>query len=200
MTFRTVVEWLAFFLLMGLGIYTLRVIKNEKTNYLKHAKKIIFKNFILLVPTWWGEVPQDNDDEICFKRLDTNYDWQASFKWFEETSEKDIIELFKEKIVERKILFDEENSVIHNPSDFQDKPLIKSGEFEMVRVEGTATTDRYERLYYDAFLIRHLKSGHYLYAESVSSVLNGLVEGPYFEEVMRQIALVNAQTTDISFL
>lgn len=192
MTFRIVLEWLAFFLLMGLALYTLRVIKNEKTNYLKNAKKIIFKNFILLVPTWWGEIPQDNADEICFKRLDTNYDWEARFKWCEETSDKNIIELFKEKIVERKILFDEENSVIHNPSDFQDKPLIQSGEFEMVRVEGTATSDRFERLYYDAFLIRHTQSGHYLYAESVSSVLNGLVEGPYFEEVMRQMTQAEA--------
>ena len=191
MTFKMTLEWLAFFLLMGLGLYTLRVIKNEKSNYLKNAKEITFKKFLLLVPSWWGEVPQLTADEICFKRLDTSYDWEARFKWFEQTSEKDIIELFKEKIVERHLLFDEENSVIHNPSDFQNKPLIQSGEFEMVRVEGTATADRSERLYYDAFLIRHLSSGHYLYAESKSSVLNGLVEGPYFEEVMRRMTLVS---------
>ncbi len=191
MTLRMVLEWLAFFLLMGLGLYTLRVIKNEKTNYLKNAKEITFKKFLLLVPSWWGEVPQETADELCFKRLDTRYDWEARFKWFEETSEKSIIELFKEKIVERRILFDEENSVVHNPADFQDKPLIQSGEFEMVRVEGTCTADQEERLYYDAFLIRHLTSGHYLYAESKSSVLNGLIEGPYFEEVMRQITIVD---------
>ena len=57
----------------------------------------------------------------------------------------------------------------------------------MVRLEGTATQEQTERLYYDAFLVREIKSGHYLYAESKSSILNGLVEGPYFEEVMLRL-------------
>lgn len=178
------IEWLAFFLLIALGIYTMRVIKNEKKNYLENAKVINFKKFKLLVPSWWGEIPTEKNNEIAFKRLDTRYDWEARFIWIEEKNEKDIIELFKEKIQERHILFDEDSSVIHNPSDFREKDLISSGEFEMVRLEGTATADRAERLYYDAFLIRELETGYYLYAESRSSVLNGLVEGPYFEEVM----------------
>lgn len=182
-------EWLTFFCLMGLGVYTMRVIKNEKRNYLENAREVRFKKFILLTPKWWGEGPTDSENEISFQRLDTRYDWEARFTWNESPSSKDIIELFKEKIVDRKILFDEENSVIHNPSDFTHKDLIASGLFEMVRLEGTATVDRYSRLYYDAFLIRELSTGHYLYAESKSSVLNGLVEGPYFEEVMLRLKL-----------
>ncbi len=184
-------EWLAFFLLMGFGVYTMRVIKNEKRNYLENAQEIIFKNFKLLTPKWWSLLPAENENEIVFKRLDTRYDWEARFIWNENVSEKDIIELFKEKINDRRILFDEENSVIHNPSDFREKDLIKSEKYEMVRLEGTATADRMERLYYDAFLIRHLETGHYLYAESKSSILNGLVEGPYFEEVMLRLSLNN---------
>lgn len=180
-------EWFAFFLLMALGVYTMRVIKNEKRNYLENAQEIIFKNFKLLTPRWWSLVETGSDDEICFKRLDTRYDWEARFIWITENSDKDIIELFKEKIHARRILFDEENSVIHNPSDFAEKDLIKSGEYEMLRLEGTATADRAERLYYDAFLIRNTHSGHYMYAESKSSILNGLVEGPYFEEVMLRL-------------
>lgn len=190
MTFSNVIEWLIFFILIGFGIYTLRVIKTEKANYLQNAKHIAFKKFKLIVPQWWGEVPTNTTDEIMFKRLDTRYDWEARFHWFEKRSELDLIDLFKEKINERHILFDEENSVIHNPHDFKDKPIIASGNFEMVRLEGMATADRAERLYYDAFLIREIKSGHYLYAESKSSVLNGLVEGPYFEEVMQRIELL----------
>jgi hypothetical protein len=183
-------QWLAFFLLMALGVYTMRVIKNEKRNYLANAQEIVFKNFKLITPKWWSLVPTDVEKEICFKRLDTRYDWEARFMWFENPSKLSIIELFKEKIAERKILFDEENSVIHNPSDFRERDLIKSGRFEMVRLEGTATADRMERLYYDAFLIRDLNNGHYLYAESKSSILNGLVEGPYFEEVMLRLEIV----------
>lgn len=190
MTISMIFEWLIFFLLMGFALYTMRVIKREKADYLKNAKQVDFKKFKLLVPQWWGEVPTNSESEICFKRLDTRYEWAARFHWFETPSDKDIIELFKEKITERNILFDEENSVIHNPSDFKDKPIIASGNYEMVRLEGMATADRSERLYYDAFLIREIKSGHYLYAESKSSILNGLVEGPYFEEVMQRIELI----------
>jgi hypothetical protein len=188
-------EWLAFFLLMALGVYTMRVIKNEKRNYLENAQEIMFKNFKLITPRWWSLVPTDSEDSICFKRLDTRYDWEARFKWFSEKSEGDIIELFKEKIVERKILFDEDSSVIHNPSDFRERDIIKSGKFEMVRLEGMATADRMDRLYYDAFLIRDLNTGHYLYAESKSSILNGLVEGPYFEEVMLRLEYEDTLTS-----
>ncbi len=188
--FGLALEWLAFFLLMALGLYTMRVIKNEKKNYLENAKTISFKKFKLLVPSWWGEVPSTDTNELIFKRLDTRYDWEARFIWNEEKTNLDISELFKEKIHARQILFDEDSSVIHNPSDFQKKDLIASNEFEMVRIEGTATAERSERLYYDAFLIRELSTGHYLYAESKSSVLNGLVEGPYFEEVMLRLSKI----------
>lgn len=187
-----VFEWLAFFLLMALGVYTMRVIKNEKKNYLENAQEIVFKNFKLITPRWWSLVDSGSENEILFKRLDTRYDWEARFIWNEQNSDKNIIELFKEKIHERHILFDEENSVIHNPSDFREKDLIKSGRYEMVRLEGTATADRAERLYYDAFLIRDTNNGKYMYAESKSSILNGLVEGPYFEEVMLRLALTDA--------
>ena len=182
-------EWFVFFLLMALGVYTMRVIKNEKRNYLENAQEILFKNFKLITPRWWSLIETNSEDEICFKRLDTRYDWEARFIWNTSPSDKDLIELFKEKIHARKILFDEENSVIHNPSDFIEKDLIKSGEYEMLRLEGTATADRQERLYYDAFIVRHIENGHYLYAESKSSILNGLVEGPYFEEVMLRLEL-----------
>ncbi len=187
-------QWLVFFIIMGLGVYTLKVIKNEKRNYLENAQTVLFKDFILLTPRWWTLINTDSENEISFKRTDTRYDWEARFAWHEEKSELDLIELFKEKIHARRILFDEENSVIHNPSDFIDKDLIKSGRFEMVRLEGTATADRMDRMYYDAFLIRELSSGHYLYAESKSSVLNGLVEGPYFEEVMLRLSLNNSSS------
>jgi hypothetical protein len=180
-------QWLIFFIIMALGLYTMKVIKNEKKTYLENANEIIFFHFKLLTPNWWSLVPSGIDNAILFKRLDSRYSWEARFTWEVEKSEKNIIELFKDKIELRKLLFDEENSIIYNPTDFTDKDLIKSGRFEMVRLEGTATQEQTERLYYDAFLVREIKSGHYLYAESKSSILNGLVEGPYFEEVMLRL-------------
>lgn len=190
MTGRLVFEWIAFFLIFIFGIYTMFVIKNEKKNYLKEGISIEFKIFKMLIPKWWGIVPTESPNELCFKRLDTQYEWVAHFYWIEVPSDKNIVELFKEKITDRKILFDEDTSVIYNPSDFQSGSLIDSKKFEIVRLEGTATLDKSERLYYDAYLIRHIPDGKYLYAESKSSVLNGLVEGPYFEEVMARLELL----------
>ncbi len=191
MTIRTILEWLSLILLMGFGVYTMWIIKHEKKIYIENAKPVQFKLFKLLTPSWWGEIPTNSDMEIAFKRLDTRYDWEARFIWHPESSTGiDLIELFKKQIEDRKILFDEDTSVIYNPSDFRDGALIASGRFEMVRLEGTATEDRQARLYYDAFLIREIETGTYMYAESKSSVLNGLVEGPYFEEVMIRIELI----------
>jgi hypothetical protein len=184
---QLVFEWFFLFLLIVLGFYTMWIIKNERKTYIKNAREINFKQFKLFVPSWWGEVPSENENELCFKRLDTRYDWEAKFIWTTIVEPIDIIELFKNHINDRKILFDEDTSIIYNPSDFEEGKLIQSGLYEMVRLEGTATADRQERLYYDAFLIREKSSGAFLYAESKSSILNGLVEGPYFEEVMTRL-------------
>lgn len=182
-------EWFVLFLILAFAIYTMRVIKNEKNTFLEEAIVTQFKIFNLLIPKWWGHVPTDSENIISFKRLDTKYEWQANFIWNEVPSSKDLIELFKDHINDRKLLFDEDSSIIYNPSDFKTGPLILSGKFEMVRLEGTATHDRSERVYYDAFLVRNLIDKKFLYAESRSSVLNGLVEGPYFEEVMMRLDL-----------
>lgn len=194
MNWQLTLQWIFLIALMGFGVYTMWVIKNEKKTYLKNAREVHFKKFKLFVPRWWGEIPA-GENELIFKRLDTRYDWEAHFIWFSEESpeklQEDLIELFKSKIHERKILFDEETSIIYNPSDFREGALVGSGRYEMVRLEGTATQDRQERLYYDAFLIREKETGEYLYAESRSSILNGLVEGPYFEEVMVRLELVS---------
>lgn len=191
MTLQFIFEWIALFLLLGLGIYTMWVIKNEKKTYIKNARTTVFKKFKLLVPSWWGEVSTNSDNELCYQRLDTRYEWKATFTWNPQGDKGDLIELFKKHISDRKILFDEDTSIIYNPSDFREGALILSGLYEMVRLEGTATEDRHERLYYDAFLVREKATGAFLYAESRSSVLNGLVEGPYFEEVMTRIDLAD---------
>jgi hypothetical protein len=190
MTLRLLFEWLSFFMLVAFGIYTMWIIKNEKKTYIENAREVHFKLFKLMTPSWWGEIPTSSENELCFKRLDTRYDWEARFAWNPTASELDLIELFKSLIHERNILFDEDTSIIYNPSDFKTGALIASGRFEMVRLEGTATADRQDRLYYDAFLVREIQTGHYLYAESKSSVLNGLIEGPYFEEVMIRMELI----------
>jgi hypothetical protein len=184
------VQWATLILLFIFAIYAMLVIKNEKKNYLKDPVIVHFKNFKFLIPKWWGVVETNSAEVLHYKRLDTRYEWQATFHWITIPFDGTIEDLFKSIVAEKNIFFDLDTSVIHNPSDFQHSPLIQSGLYEMVRVEGTATEDKSERLYYDAFIVREKKSGHYLFAESKSSVLNGLVEGPYFEEVMLRLEVI----------
>lgn len=95
MAWQTILEWIAFAFLFAFGIYTMIVIKNEKNNYLANAREIIFKQFKMKIPTWWGEVPTESSDELCFKRLDTRYEWEAKFIWNQPGSKIDLIELLK---------------------------------------------------------------------------------------------------------
>lgn len=182
-----ILYWLLVIAFLGSLTYAAFVIKNEKKEALDNSQPLKFQHLIFDIPPWWGTILHEHD-KIIFERTDTRYDWRATFVWapYEEVGEgdKDLKQVFIELIREKNIFFDEINSVIHSPESFQDHPLIKSRQMEIVRVEGTATEKEIERVYYDAVLMRdHQKKG-YLFAESRSSVLNGLVEGPYFEQVI----------------
>lgn len=187
---KQIIEWglLALFFL-GL-IYTMIVIKEEKQSYQDSAVPFTFRKLQLLLPSWWSKTLED-ENQVCFERTDTRYDWKATLKYlpFSELEHKSlpaIEESFLELIKNKELLFDEVNSVVHTPSDFSQHPLVLTGEWEIVRLEGTASEKMIERLYYDAYMIRdHRDKAHY-FCESRSSVLNGLVEGPYFEEMMNK--------------
>ena len=176
-------DWIILILILAILAYTLIVIKEEKKSYKESAIKIIFGDFIFLIPSWWGKVEETNHI-LRYQRLDTFYEWEAKFEFIEYKEDLTIEDQFKEKIHELKIIFDPDSGVIMNPSDFNDHPLVKSKRVTIVRIEGTATQDEIHRRYLDAFLIKdHLKKKT-LFATSLASVLNGGIEGPYFEEVL----------------
>lgn len=176
-------DWLLLFLFLAALIYTLIVIKEEKKSFTENTIRKEFGNFIFLIPSWWGIV-EDEADILRYQRLDTRYEWEAKFLLIDFEEEQTIEDQFKEKITELKVLFDTDSSVIMNPSDFKNHPQVLSKRFSIVRIEGTATQDETLRRYLDAFLLRDHKTKKALFATSLSSVLNGLVEGPYFEEVL----------------
>jgi hypothetical protein len=182
-------DWLLFFLFISGLIYTLVVIKGEKKSFNENAVKKEFSNFIFLVPSWWGEVENTNTT-LRYQRLDTRYEWEAKFSLLSFTEEQSIEDQFKEKITALKILFDTDSSIIMNPSDFKNHIHVLSRRFSIVRIEGTATQDETERRYLDAFLLRDHQTKKALFATSLSSVLNGLVEGPYFEEVLLNFDII----------
>ena len=183
------VSWLVLIIGLVALAYTAWVIKNEKTTYDEQAENYHLKHYRLPIPSWWGQVGGDNEHALVFERTDTRYDWRATFVWvpFDEQDQKDeqsLKEVFADLIREKEIVFDTDTSIVHNPSDFQQHPAVVSEHVQILRVEGTATQQEITRLYYDAVLVCDHEHQGYLFAESRSSVLNGLVEGPYFEEVM----------------
>ena len=102
----------------------------------------------------------------------------------EYLTNKELKTAFAEIIKDKQIVFDSDTSDVKNPSDFKAHQIFKDEEPDMIRVEGTATQDMQDRIYYDAFLIRDIKQKGFLFCESRSSILNGMLEGPYFEEVL----------------
>lgn len=159
-------------------LYMAHAIKHEKDLYLETAKEVVIGPFRLLIPGWWSDSKTPTDKELHYERSDTRYAWAAQFKLQADHGE-DLTQLFENHIKGQKIIFDPEDSVIHNTSQ------------QMCRVEGTATQDEIERVYYDAFLKRDEKTKMLLLGESKSSILNGSLEGPYFDEVVKRLSTLN---------
>lgn len=164
--------------------YAMKAIKKEKEVFIENATSVVFGPYILKVPTWWSITTQ-NENEIKFERTDTRYDWYAHFTIEAlRESHKNIVEEFTDEIHQRKLLFDIDAGVIHQPESTKQKALAKA---DVARVEGTATENGIERVYFDAILARDHEAKVRLWAQSKSSVLNGLVEGPYFEYVIQNL-------------
>lgn len=182
-------EWLIIIGLFILGAYTMYVIKNEKNDYLKTAVTFKFHYIQFLIPRWWTQTAEETD-YVSFERKDTRYDWIAKFFYFTDETQTPIENLFKEKIQELELIFDRDSSVIYNPTDFQKNPYVKSGSLEIVRIEGTATEKESERIYYDAILFRNKETGDCVFCSSRSGVLNGGIEGPFFEEAITNFEVI----------
>ncbi|MBT3586039.1 MAG: hypothetical protein HN509_14125 [Halobacteriovoraceae bacterium] len=185
-------DWLLVGLFMAGLAYTLIVVKNEQANYLKNALTINILKFRFKVPAWWG-LERANDQHIIFERKDTRYDWKAELVWVPESNSEQKLEsaeIFKKKLAELQIEFDRDTTIIKNPTDFQERPEVKNGKLEIIRIEGTATQAKEHRLYYDAFFIRSKEMQGHLYCSSRSSILNGAVEGPYFEQAINNFEIV----------
>lgn len=175
------------FLFLGTGLlallYTMRIIKNENQNYLKNPQQIFFGDLILSVPRWW--TPSISEpDHLEFSRTDTRYDWRAIFK-IERDCSQSLENYILEYGLEEKIVFDQETTISKSPHLlFLENGFISQVD-QYLRFEGTATQDQEERIYIDLILLK--KGNDIWHMESRSSVLHGLVEGPYFESAISQL-------------
>jgi hypothetical protein len=186
-------DWVALCALLLILIYTMIVVREEKNSYKESAVPIRLGPIEFPAPSWWGKI-EHNDRELVFERTDTRYDWRAHLYWLPESwdalKETDLELLFVDILKKKQLEFDEINAAIQTKEYFATHPLVQNGSWEICRIEGTASKAIVDRVYYDAYLIRDHALKRHLYCESQSSVLNGLVEGPYFEEMMMNVKKV----------
>ncbi len=117
---------------------------------------------------------QKSSDTLTFKRADTSYDWFLKVTLI-KTSES-LENLLLQHLAEKNILLDQ-------PEEWGQTTLTQAD--ESLRVEGTGTRDDSQRIYLDLTFLQR-KNG-VLKVESQSSVLNGLVEGPFVEAMLKTL-------------
>ena len=178
-------EWaIVAFCLLGL-IYTLIVIKEENASFRDSAIPINFHQFRFLIPSWWLLTEEDSH-QYSFKRRDSHHDWKASLYWFDNSSDSlSLIERGRSFMREKGIQFDFGHGFVKNPkARFEGRSSRSNDKVEMVRIEGAATKAGIERKYIDIFVAKIRKQEGHLLAVSECGILDGPLEGPYFEEVM----------------
>ena len=182
-------EWIGVLLVLGLAFYTLKVIGEEKSTFKDDSFLVQFGDLWLMIPNWWT-ITSESPTQIKFERTDTRYDWYALYTYFPDHEGKDLPKLLEEKLnlegieFDMDVVFETDSRVLFRDSDTQK-------EFqEVIRVEGQGSQNVVDRIYYDIYLMRRLNDPGYFIFESRSSVLNGLVEGPYFEESLAELSLI----------
>ncbi len=182
-------DWLMLLGVLGAAFYTLKVIGQEKTTFKEESYEVQFGNLSLDIPSWWTLVEQNNT-QLRFERTDTKYEWYALYTYIPDHQGKSMPDLLEDKLNLEKIEFDMD-VVFETDSRvaFRD-PKIQEYFQEMIRVEGKGSKNEVDRIYYDIYLMRGLDDSGYFIFESKSSVLNGALEGPYFEESLACLSFI----------
>ena len=166
--------------------YNARTIKKEKDVYLTDGIRHQLGRLSLLAPNWWTlrklSLLQDTgESSLEFYRADTHYDWLSQFHLVQNNSAElpDLLE----KILQELSIEMDQDTTRNNSFSFTDLQFQ-----ELIRIEGTATRFGEDRIYLDLVLSK-LENNEILLALSLSSILNGCVEGPYFEETLKSLCL-----------
>lgn len=185
-----VFDWIVLLLILGAAFYTLKIIGEEKSSFQDDSYQAQFGELSLMIPNWWS-ITQQTEQHLKFERTDTRYDWYALYQYFPDHENKSMPKLLEEKLNLEKIEFDLD-VVFETDSRvlFRDSTIQEMFQ-EVIRVEGKASQDVVDRIYYDVYIMRALEDKGYFIFESKSSVLNGLVEGPYFEESLAELSLIH---------
>lgn len=184
-----ILDWVILVGLLAAAFYTMKIIGQEKSTFRDESYEVQFEDLLLYIPNWWT-ITEQQDHEIKFERTDTRYDWYANYKYISHDSDKDLPLLLEDILNVQKIEFDQD-VVFETDSRvlFRDEDIQREFQ-EVIRVEGKASEDVNDRIYYDIYLMKRLNRPGYFIFESKSSVLNGLVEGPYFEESLSELSFI----------
>jgi len=165
--------WTFILIVLVLLTYAAIKIKNEPNDYLKKSTLFEFQQFLLQIPSWWTLVVNEKN-LIRFERTDTRYDWYCEYRTLTKSdlSAKTVLENLVKNL---NLVFDDENN-------FESFSLENISVF---RMEGMSTLNGVDRAYFDIFVAEI--NDQFLVGKSHSSILNGCVEGPYFEEVLQRL-------------
>lgn len=170
-------------------LYAARAIAQEKKRFHQDGDWMDWHDLKLFIPAWWTlNLERKNTcDELHFYRADTRYDWYFSLKFFPKKSISDL----KNEYFQNELIVADDDAVITTEKSFllQDSVLLKSIT-HFLRIETTATEKEEERIYLDVSWIQ-FDDERTLQCLSKSSVLNGGIEGPYVEEVIKGIKFRN---------
>lgn len=169
-------------------LYAVYAIFKEKKEFLNECYFVEYKGLQFPIPEWWTQEVIDQNT-LHFYRSDTRYDWDAHFQWIDQDN-TDLEKIFDQYIIDEEVQFDPEVIVETNPSHLFLDSEIASKYSEFIRVEGMATQRKTERIYLDLVLFKIPGSSGYFKMQSLSSVLNGGVEGPYFESSLMHVELI----------
>lgn len=183
-------DWLVLLAIIGGAAYTMKIIGEEKSTFKDESYQVTFGRLILMIANWWTIV-DESPEHLRFERTDTRYDWYASFRYLPHHNNKTLPQLLEEKLDLEKIEFDED-VVFETDSRvlFRDSEIQEYFQ-EVIRVEGKGSQNITERIYYDIYIMRAQNDSGYFIFESWSSVLNGSLEGPYFEESLSELSFIH---------
>lgn len=182
-------DWLILLTIIGGAIYTMKIIGQEKSSFKDECYEVRFGELSLMIPNWWSIV-KEAPFELRFERTDTRYDWYALFTYYPEHQDRTLPQILEDKLNLEKIEFDQDVVFETDSRVLFRNPIVQEHFQEIIRVEGKASQDVIERIYYDIYLMRAQNDKGYFIFESKSSVLNGLVEGPYFEESLSELSFI----------
>jgi hypothetical protein len=183
-------DWLILLGILGLSLYVMKTVGQERSSFKDDSYLVQFGSLSLTIPNWWTITGQDKS-HLIFERTDTRYDWYARFEYFPDHQDLPLDKILENKLNLEKLEFDQD-VVFETDSRvlFRDTDIQRHFQ-EVIRVEGKASQDVVERTYYDIYIMRGLEDQGYFIFESRSSILNGLVEGPYFEESLSELSFIH---------